>query len=1042
MDGGFSIVHLSDLHLRITNGQPSIAPDATQALAAAIRAHATTREVLVALTGDVAWSGKIDEYEHARAVLRALLDELARDFTRIEVALLPGNHDVDLASDPLRDLALQGIRQNPPPSLQVLRALCQSQTPFFDFVADIQGNAAGWDSRTVARRSLALGGGNIQITALNTACCSALHESPGSLFLDVDALPDRGEGADCHVVLMHHPLHWLHESVRKICADWIGRTAEVVLMGHEHQFDQMQLHRRNLPGTQYLAGQALDDATAASQGFQILNVNLGTRECVIQTLVRNEDGYAPGEAYNRHLASTSERTRALRPAEAHLRQLESLNVGVTHKTNRDVTHSSIFVYPDLQIQQDRGSSQKLEASRFLDGSLLAERILLEQRMLIVGEEYAGKTFLFRQLYKDLLSKGLYPLMLSARGLRTATIEELVTRSVGEQYAPGERAAYFAVPKADRVLLVEDLDLLPDAHNGITSLVEYAGEWFGASAFSCRELMFLRDPLTGEGSEELWRLPTATISTFSHRKRSQLVSRWVAHEGVGPQESHAREVLLEHRVNELLSQRAVPALPMALTLLLESMDSRDSVDESTGAFGYHYQRLILQALTKEQERRARAGEDTVTDDIALELLGRVAYKVFASGSAEIDADQVQATAVEMREELIISFSVGAAVKTLEGSGLLKRSSQGDYGFPFKYVYQYSVAKLLALWLNNDATTQEVRRIVAGLISTMHSSESASILIFFTFLTRDSETIRNVAEQARQTFSDVAPCDFGRSLDKFFADAPRPLVAPGLDVRGNRNALNATLDQAEVRRIQQEALKEMRQESREAMQSIDRAFQCMQVLGQVLRAYPTRLSGEEKKLVAGECYQLGLRTLAKFIEAIDSAQQLVKDYFRRITVGQVEAHDMVTMELELKRHLSIFVHMGSLAIVKRIARAVGSTHLRPLYPLVQVPNGERPVKIINRAIGLGLLGELRPAETAKLYEDLKKEKSEVAASVLQMLVWEYMFLHPVVGDDRASVLQRMDMKEHPAMLGTRFKDRESLPARTSKRPPVKKRKRKQK
>jgi hypothetical protein len=130
------------------------------------------------------------------------------------------------------------------------------------------------------------------------------------------------------------------------------------------------------------------------------------------------------------------------------------------------------------------------------------------------------------------------------------------------------------------------------------------------------------------------------------------------------------------------------------------------------------------------------------------------------------------------------------------------------------------------------------------------------------------------------------------------------------------------------------------------------------------------------------------------------------------------------------MALYVQLGSVGIVKRIARAVGSVHLRPLYPQIQIPNCDRPVKIINRAIGLDLLNELKPTDTLALYGQLEADKCHVAASVIQQLVWEYMFLHPVSGSVRSSILQQMKMQEHPAMLSSKHKQRKSLPKHKSK------------
>ena len=519
----------------------------------------------------------------------------------------------------------------------------------------------------------------------------------------------------------------------------------------------------------------------------------------------------------------------------------------------------------------------------------------------------------------------------------------------------------------------------------------------------------------------------TISPFGHVKRAELIKRWVSHYNhLSESELHEREIHFEQRINELLAQTAIPSAPMTLTLFLDSMDSNTEMNESIGAFGYHYQRLILQALEQGKARCIQSGQQTATDDIALELLGRLAYKQYASDS-DLTMQDAEFLARVMKEELAISFKTRDALGHLIASGLL-RASGNLLSFPFKYIYQFSLANLLQLWLDGDLHKEEVRRIIDDLISRMHESECASILMFFTFLARDSATIKAIISQANETFPDVPPCDFGDDLDSLCTKPIDRNISDDTNIRQNRSEKNKALDAQGRKALDDEnaaMLASVHASSREAIHEIERALQCIVLLGQILRSYPTRLSGEEKTAVANAAYSLGFRTLTRFTDAIKSAESSVREYFRRIASGFVDPQDALEVQAELERQFSRYVQLGSIAIVRRIGRAVGSVHLRPVYDLVEVDGCERAVRLVNKSINLELLNNLEPKNTIGMFEELVKDDNRVAALVLQWLVFDYLLLHPMQHNVRQSLLDKLNLPKHPKMLASGLRQQNSLP-----------------
>lgn len=459
-----NIVHISDIHIKETNNEHI--QQQVPHLAETICSRCCAGRTLLVITGDIAYSGKEPEYQLANCFLDALIESIKNDIHDLQIAVIPGNHDVNISHSSLRKSALLGIHASPPPNDTQLLELAGAQGDFFAFSRRTDTLLEPWDSRHSTSKTFTCGSHHIQITAVNTALSSDINEEPGSLYLHPPLLPARGTAADINIVLLHHPLHWLHESIRRLVSDWIGNNAEVVLTGHEHQLDEFKIYRQEYPATVFIAAQALWDPKVAKEGFQIITIDSTERKCTTFVYEKTSHGYQKSGELSRALASATDRQHGIRQSESYAKSLEQLNVGVQHKSGKQVTHSSIFVYPSLRAIERTSAKNALDNTSFVDGENLPDIITDEHRILIVGEEYSGKTFLVRQLVKDFRARAMFPIVLDTRLLDRKALKDAVDSCILTQYDIDSTELYFRQPKSERILIVEDVDLHRDAHIGL------------------------------------------------------------------------------------------------------------------------------------------------------------------------------------------------------------------------------------------------------------------------------------------------------------------------------------------------------------------------------------------------------------------------------------------------------------------------------------------------------------------------------------------------------------------------------------------------
>jgi predicted MPP superfamily phosphohydrolase len=243
------ILHLSDFHFRTSTNWASepvlmrLADDVRKLVAEGLVPD------LVAITGDLAFSGKEAEYTLAELWLQErLLPAIGRSGAE-SLYLVPGNHDVDrskvgVAAKILQDGLLKGQTQ------QALAEILSDSSQrglllgrhleYLRFANRFRATRqleVPWWSRTVTIRGVKL-----HLAGLDSAWMSTGDEDQSRLLVSdwqVQQVIKGADGCDLSVALIHHPWGWLAEWDRTV-RPGVCRSCGVVLSGHLHQAEPEQ----------------------------------------------------------------------------------------------------------------------------------------------------------------------------------------------------------------------------------------------------------------------------------------------------------------------------------------------------------------------------------------------------------------------------------------------------------------------------------------------------------------------------------------------------------------------------------------------------------------------------------------------------------------------------------------------------------------------------------------------------------------------------------------------------------------------------------
>jgi serine/threonine protein kinase/predicted MPP superfamily phosphohydrolase len=276
-------LHISDLHFCT-----SPTHDADAALQALLRdvekriEWYNLRPDFIAITGDIAHSGRAPEYDLARRFLDELLDTTGLNKNRL--FLVPGNHDVD------RELISQGARNIGDSLTDGENAAAILDNPgdrqlmfarfggYATFVNEYLGDYLPFNQENYFYvRTLPLLERRVALLGLNSVWLSA-SEQDGAMGLvigahQVQSALEQSANVDLRIALVHHPFNWLREFDREDVEPMLNDGCDFILHGHAHQTSVLSLEG---PKTQamIIASGACRDTQTYPNSYNFVQLDL------------------------------------------------------------------------------------------------------------------------------------------------------------------------------------------------------------------------------------------------------------------------------------------------------------------------------------------------------------------------------------------------------------------------------------------------------------------------------------------------------------------------------------------------------------------------------------------------------------------------------------------------------------------------------------------------------------------------------------------------------------------------------------------------
>jgi len=982
------VIHLSDIHIRT-------AGDFILQRAEAVADAVTNLDddigvCVVAVTGDIAYSGVPTEYALAEAFFARLRDRLKSRLSLSEVAFVfaPGNHDCDFSGvHQLRDIVINSVVKGVTTEVgEELISQCTGvQQAYRDFVVRFSGVSSFGDAAALMRitQQLSVDGKTVTFRAYNTAWMSQINETQGELlFPEAYALPDDDPSA-LVVAMFHHPYNWLEATNARTFRQHIEQSADLILTGHEHEADQYsKRHRTSGVSNEYCEGAVLQESKGAASGFNAIIVDLEAQKQKVLncqwsgTLYDTKAVQATWQEFQRN----QNRVRnefVISPGLINF--LTSPGAGYTHSRKERLELDDIYIEPTLRETTRIDSKSQLVPAN-LTGDELWRRLQDMPQAAILGDEASGKTTLCKRLFTRFHNSGFVPIILGGEEIRACDWDRfigLACNAAGTQYSPAVVERYRQLDKSKRVLLLDNYHQLALNRKGCTELFQHIDAFFGHVVLFAHNLSRVEEISFDDLADNA--LLTSTqfeILEFGNVLREELIERWltIGQEYTVPEDELQVQVIrTKNIVDALLGRQLIPSHPIFILIILQQIEAQTNLNTSSGALGYLYEALITSALSKLGKR--------LSLDTAYAYLSEIAHRMFVVKTRRLAVRELEDLHRQYCAEYKVDLRFDAIQKALVEAGVLVEDG-ATCGFKFKYYYYYFAARHLRDRLAAEDGKQELHELATH----VYKEEFANILVFLTYLSKDPIVIEEMLRAATAVYPSVEPCDLSAHT-RFVAalhDQTPPAILVDKDAKTSRREMNQTLDGMEAH-----LPKDQPDDDLNDVLRINVAFKTIQILGQILKNFPGSLKGHTKLDIAQECYFIGLRTMRALLNLIeqnrDALISLVVENVFRSDGGDKEAK-----ERKARRIVSGIIELISFAVIKKVSGSVGSESLRQTYEELLAKNNTLAVKLIDLAVKLDHFQTFPNDEFTALVEET--QKSLFPTLILRHLALDHFYRYP--------------------------------------------------
>lgn len=958
------VLHLSDIHFRAGTNTASerlkMVPPAVQNL------DANVATVLVVASGDIAFSGKRDEYTAAQGDIAALMAGLRARFMEAAVhfVAVPGNHDCDFTVDATqtRGLLLQALTRgaNPPPDDTTLKLCCTVHEHFFAFLEATQTLAPScFRERVYYEYLIPVGDGCVHVRCFNTAFASTKPENPGHMIYPTHLLlpPNINPPPLYTIAAFHHPYNWLTPETKHQFGGHIEQTADLILTGHEHRAAYYRKETSSDLASDYIEGAAFQEHDDLNEcGFNAMVIDLSIAQERILEFKWDTDHFSSHDqstGWRPYRRSKAQREFEL--TERMQQRLEDPGAAFSHPAKPRLVLEDIFVAPNAEELTIK-NGKDIVKSGLIESRKFMTTIVDRKRVLITGRERSGKSTLAKMLFRHFYYHGFVPVLIEGDHIKSDHAGEdlskfcdLVHRRVRDDYKNPLLDKFDQLDRDRVVLIVDDFDHARLNARGRLKLLELLHRRFSRIVILGDDFLRIEELAYKDmGAKLLHDYGQFSLKEYGHVLRSAIIDKWydVNREYATNPDLLAQNVARAERlIDDIMRRSYLPSFPIFILTILQGLDIAQPIDAAAGSYGYLYQVLITDRLVKTAPE--------ISLDKKLAYLTELAHFMFGRDQRELSEVDFQVFHSSYCQEYI-GIDRAKMFGALDEAAILEIYDK-HYRFKYAYFYYYFVAQ----YFSRNLEAETVRRSVVGLCAALESEENANIWLFLTHQSRSDFLLDTIAAHAKQFFVDTATPAFGddiKFLQELYDRVPE-MVMVDKSPEQMRQERRKQLDD-EPKDVIAASNNGDTAEDNEIVRTVVRlraAIRTLEVMGQIVKNFAGSMKSDPRFTLVKGCYELGLRVVGVILGGWQrDSDSLVRELLDMVLQKDTNIENREELAKTVKSCIFHFCELIASGMVKRIAQAVGTRDLVDTYRQVLDENPTNAYRLIDVAVKLDNVG----------------------------------------------------------------------------------------
>lgn len=995
------VLHLSDIHIK-TSQDPILKRG--ESIAATVFAWLpAASHVFIVCSGDVAYSGTAEEYAAATSLFSDIEKHIRTETTcPISFLFAPGNHDCNFKeSNGARKMLVETMEKSESPVVDesIIDICTNVQSDYFDFRDSLEKNGLSSDDKLWRTSVFEVEGKKIAFECLNISWVSKIREAIGKLFFPVDRYREKEfEQVDVRILVMHHPLNWFNQSIYRPFRTFVRKLANIVITGHEHQGNVGLIEESDSDSSAYIEGCVLqsDSRNLTDSSFNIAIIDLEQGQFASTRYVWNGVIYASSEegSWSDYRELPVKQSNAFSLLPQFQEMLDDPGAFFKHPGSTNIGLSDIYVYPDLR--KIGGSEDRrrvfLNSSRLLSPDFTADGVLIE------GEEKTGCTSLLYQLYRQYHERGYVPLYIKGKDLKKAAevdIDKLIRRSIEHQYGRDQIEAFMQLTKAKKLLLLDDFDDSPlRAGVARADLLCALRKRFGYLVVTVGDMFEMREMVDGDTSRVLTDLVHYKIQPLGHALRGELISRWLqlgADGSIDESTAIARMDQAEKLVNTVMQKSVIPAIPLYLLTLLQSIDAGRSGDFKESALGYYYQYLLAEAFQSSGVKPEKLTEH-------FQYSAYLAWEFHCHKKRELSESELREFNSGFSRDWHTVDFVSRLDVLLKARVLCKVGE--EYAFRYPYIYFY----LKGLYLSGNLNDIRIRDYIGHCCRHLYVRDHANTVLFLAHHSNDDFVLESIADALHNLFKGSDPVKFDgdtKAINKLIENAPKLTYSGGKpqEHRVRRNQLQDEFDDGH------DGLLDSEEETEELslIAQMTMLFKTTEILGQVLKNQYSKIQRPRKSDLLEKLFNGPLRAIKDFYSFFEkNPDTLVAEIEAALLrKGKIESsEDQKTLARRVAAGLIQIVTFGFLMRAAQSANSVSlQEDVRALVQKVNTP----AFKLIELGILLDSPKAIPKNPLRQLFNEVKSDL--VAGRIIRLMVLNRLYMFKTSEQDMQWISQEL-------------------------------------